>query len=419
MPAAPSGSGGKLRKQMLNIIYILNGDWETDHRRPQMEAMTKNCNLICIEKPLTLTALFNNPRTFFKQLKKSLEPKYSGENLQIFKPLALLPYSVTEKLLGLRIINRLILRNFVRQKIQPHIKNSHVLILAHPMQRHFIGLLNTELLCYEITDAYDKITGFSDRKNRMIRELERAVLSEADIVFTSAMTLQKEKRRYNENTFFIPNGADVDLFSRSLSPDISVPEELAKIPSPRIGLIGHITANVDLEIIQSMAEKHPEWSIVMIGEIKGNKNFKTDELLTSVCRLKNVHFLGLKPYETLPMYQKGLDVLLLPYKINEFNQYVYPNKLHQYLAGGKPVVSSDLPEVRPFSNVIYIAKRREDFIEMVREALKAINNNGACIAERLHVARENSVQVRARQRISLLEEALNNKQGNRHNHEAE
>jgi len=394
---------------MLNIIYILNGDWETDHRRPQMEAMAVNCNLICIERPLTIRAVFMGPRAFFTQFKSSLRPRHLGKNLNIFKPVALLPYAVAEKFSVLRIINTVILRKFFIPAIQPYLNGSQVLMLAHPMQRHFISLLNTKLLCYEITDAYDKITQFSDRENEMIRRFEKTVLSEADIVLTSARTLQDEKRRYNKNTFFIPNGADVEFFSGSLRPDVEVPEDLSEIPSPRIGLIGHITENVDLGIIRAMAEKHPQWSIVMIGGIKGNRRFRNDVALAGVKKMKNVHFLGLKPYESLPAYQKGIDVLLLPYKLNEFNQYVYPNKLHQYLAGGKPVVSTDLPEVRPYSGVISIAKSGEEFMEMVREALRVENNDSARVAERLHVAGENTVGVRAGQRIDILKKALHGK----------
>ena len=160
----------------------------------------------------------------------------------------------------------------------------------------------------------------------------------------------------------MPNGANVEFFSMSLSPDTKIPEDLAKIPSPRVGLIGHITVNVDLEIIEMMAAKHAEWSIVMIGQIKVNGRLKRDIVSKKLWRFPNVHFLGLKPYESLPMYQKGIDVCLLPYKLNEFNKYVYPNKIHQHLAGGKPIVSTDLPEIRPFANVIYIAKSKEEFM---------------------------------------------------------
>lgn len=390
---------------MLDIIYILNGNWGTDHRRPQMEAMGALCDLICIEKPLSLIAIFKNPRTFLQRLRNTRKMRRVGKNLKISKPVAFVPYSLAEKTFILRFINRFFLNYFVQRKILPYAKNPVILMLSHPFQRSFVGLFKEEILCYEITDAYDKITFFSKRQNKRISRIEKEVLSKADIVFTSARGLKLEKQQYNKNIHFIPNGADVGLFSRSLDPDVQIPEDLGQISPPRIGIIGHITINVDLELLQMMAESHPEWSIIFIGEIKESRKFTKGDILGKIGKYPNVHFLGVKLYRTLPLYQKGIEVALLPYKLNQFNYYVYPNKLHQYLAGGKPVVSTDLPEVRPFGNVISIAESKEEFIDMVDRALKSKDSHRQ-IEERVHIARENSVGKRAKQRVRLLKEAL-------------
>lgn len=388
---------------------MLNGDWKTDHRRAQMTAMTPFCNLICIERPVTLQTFITNPLILLQWFKNGWKPRQLGENLQVFKSIAFVPYSVAEKFIVLRFINKIIIHCFIKFGIQLYVKHPIVLMLSHPMQRQFVGLFKEELLCYEITDAYDKITHFSASENRKISKIERILLSRADIVFTSAKNLEQDKLHYNKNTFFIPNAADIEFFSKSLSHNTLVPDDLAKISKPRIGLIGHITANVDLEILIMIAEKHPEWSLVLIGMINGNRKFRNGLPLERLRKLSNVHFLGLKPYESLPMYQKGLDVCLLPYKLNEFNKYVYPNKIHQYFAGGKPIVSTDLPEVRPFANLVFIAKNKEEFIEVIYKTLKDKGSNDHLIQKRLQIARENSVEIRARQRIHLLENALRNK----------
>ena len=353
-------------------------------------------------------AHYRTSKTFLNWFINGQNPQKSEKDIQVFRSIALVPYSVAEKFIILRFINKSILNIFIKFRVQPHVKHPIVLMLSHPLHRHFGGLFKERLLCYEITDAFDKITHFSDRQNKTIGEIEKKLLSQVDIVFTSARNLKLAKQEYNENIHFIPNAADVDFFSKSLSPDNKVPADLAKIPTPRVGLIGHITANVDLEILQIMAGKHPEWSIIIIGKIKGNRKFKKEKLLKILKNYPNIHFLGLKPYESLPLYQKGLDVCLLPYKLNEFNKYVYPNKIHQYLAGGKPIVSTDLPEISPFANLIFIAKSKEDFVLKVDKALKNQDADFQ-IEERLQAARKNSAKIRACQRIELLEKALNHK----------
>jgi glycosyltransferase involved in cell wall biosynthesis len=397
---------------MLNIIYILNGDWATDHRQPQMQAMTEFCNLTCIETPLTLNTIIRNPREFPKWFKNGLKSRQMERNLQIFKPIAFVPHSVAETFPILGIINKFILCRFINKKIKPYLKHPLILILAHPMHRNFIGLFNEKLLCYEITDAYDRITNFNSRKNYKIGKLEETLLSQSDIVFASSKGLVEAKQHLKRNIHFIPNAADFDFFHQSMNPKIQVSPDLAAIPKPRVGLIGHITENVDLEIIMAMAEGHPEWSVILIGRIKGSRRFKKGRLLSKVLYLPNVYYLGFKDYEMLPMYLKGIDVCLLPYKLNEFNKYVYPNKIHQYLAGGKPVVSTDLPEIRPFASLIFIAKNKEEFIEGVYKTLMDKGSSDHLIQKRLQTARENSVEIRAKQRIDLLEEALRNKLGN-------
>jgi glycosyltransferase involved in cell wall biosynthesis len=412
MPAAHSGYGGGRHESMcdmLNIIYISNGNWETDHRRVQMDATGAFCNLIYIEKPLAINNVIRSPKALANWLKNNLKPRQLGENIQIFKPIAFFPYSVAEKSYIFRMINRFIFSSYIKRRIQLHLQHPLILMLSHPLESSVIGLFSEDLLCYEITDAHDKSSSISEREKRWIEKIEKILLSKADIVFASASSLKSAKQKYNKHIYHIPNAADVAFFAKSLSDDTQVPEDLAQIPSPRIGLIGHITPNVDLEILQMMAQKCPERSIILIGEIKGNRKFKKNRQLVRLKEYPNVYFLGIKPYELLPMYQKGLDVCLLPYKLNEYNKYVYPNKIHQYLAGGKPIVSTNLPEIRPFANLIYIAKNNEEFIEKVSKALEVENSNGRLMANRLFVAKENSVEIRAKQRIALLEKALNNK----------
>jgi glycosyltransferase involved in cell wall biosynthesis len=122
--------------------------------------------------------------------------------------------------------------------------------------------------------------------------------------------------------------------------------------------------------------------------------------------------LGWRSYETLPAYQKGLDVCLLPYLLNEYTRNVHPNKLHQYLAGGKPIVSTDMPEMRPFADVIAIARDHKEFLGLVEQMLQN-GSNPLMIERRIAVAQENSVEKRAEVKIALLNVALEQYKRNR------
>jgi glycosyltransferase involved in cell wall biosynthesis len=121
--------------------------------------------------------------------------------------------------------------------------------------------------------------------------------------------------------------------------------------------------------------------------------------------LRNVHYLGWRPYDTLPAYMKAMDVCLMPYRLNEWMRNAHLNKTYQYLAAGKPVVSTAFPEVIRLEKVISVAKHTEDFIAAVEKALNRTDTTQD-IADRLEIARQNSSTVRAQQRAVMLAEML-------------
>ena len=140
-----------------------------------------------------------------------------------------------------------------------------------------------------------------------------------------------------------------------------VAEDIRPIPSPILGFFGLIHEWIDLGLLEKVAQAHPEWSIVIIGRVS-----------VDVSRLKvykNVHFLGQKPYSRLIQYCKKFDIGLIPFHLNELTLNVNPIKLREYLAAGIPVVSTPLPEVEKYENIVGIGRTPQEFIDKIEAVL--------------------------------------------------
>jgi uncharacterized SAM-binding protein YcdF (DUF218 family) len=175
-----------------------------------------------------------------------------------------------------------------------------------------------------------------------------------------------------------------------------MPVELKKIKLPMIGYVGGVHKWIDQELVKILAEKHPDYSFVFVGPIQ------TD--ISMLSRLKNVYFLYKKDHERLPLFIKYFNVCIIPYLINEYTKNVYPTKLNEYLAMGKAVVSTNLPEIeafnREYKNIIQIAENKENFDEYISR----LANEDKVVLEdrRIQIARENSWEKRIDSMSSLI-----------------
>ncbi len=150
--------------------------------------------------------------------------------------------------------------------------------------------------------------------------------------------------------------------------------------------MGHLKKMLDWPLLLDLSTVHPEWSFVFVGP-KG-PHPEIDEMLEKMSRLPNVHFLGGKPSKSLGAYPQHFDVCLMPYVIDDYTRYVYPLKMHEYLAGGRPVVSSPIRSVEDFKHVIALARTREEWSRSIQAALSAAENTPEQRARRQRVARD-------------------------------
>lgn len=390
---------------LLDTVYFLGRDWEFWQRKPHLEGLSKYSRFLCVEPPITVDTPFRKPKIFLQWLAGKRGLRQLSKSLWLYKPLAIFPYYISFRFPSLKYLNLIVMGISLRKALRKLKMKDIIIMISHPAQYYVIGMFDEILLCYDVYDAYAEAINIPRKMKKKIVTAEEEILKKADIVFTSALNLANDKKKLNPKTYFVPNTADVTFFMKSLSRDSHIPVDLAQTKRPRIGLIGHVSDNhTDIELLNYLAEKHPDWSIVVIGKIVLSKRLKRNDAFIKWGKMPNIYHLGFKNYEILPFYLKGIDVCILPYKINNYTVNVFPNKLFQYLAGGKPVVSTDLPEMTPYREVISIAKNYAEFERLIEEALK--NDDPQMISRRIEVAQENSAEKRAKTKIEIIKKIM-------------
>jgi glycosyltransferase involved in cell wall biosynthesis len=279
-----------------------------------------------------------------------------------------------------------------------------VLLIWHPRFADVAGMVGEALTCYYVDDDFAGYAG-SEQQAEELLAVEDKLLRRADLVFANGPMLLKTKNRYG-NAISIPMTADFELFSRSRLPETQVPPDLEAIPHPRIGYIGNLNDKVDFGLALQVAAAHPEWSFVFVGptNIRLPDVKKTFEALRS---LQNVYVLGSKPRETLPNYIKGLDICTMLYRRVGWANSVYPLKLHEYLASGKPCIGTSLESLKDFSEVIQIADTTEEWVAAISSSLTDKDPSRA--ERRVQVAYENRLESRIASIEAAIEQKLQEK----------
>ncbi|HEX8514485.1 MAG TPA: UDP-galactopyranose mutase [Allosphingosinicella sp.] len=225
-----------------------------------------------------------------------------------------------------------------------------------PFSRHI------EAAC-TVYDCMDELANFRFAPPELLG-LERELLASADVVFTGGYSLYEAKKGLHPNIHPFPSSVDRAHFGRARAMD-SAPDDQCSLPRPRFGFYGVIDERMDLDMIAAVADAHPEWSIVMVGPV-----VKIDP--ADLPHRANIHYLGGKTYDELPVYLGGWDVALMPFAINDSTKFISPTKTPEYLAGARPVVSTPITDVvRHYGDLesVFIADGPEAFIKGCEQAL--------------------------------------------------
>jgi glycosyltransferase involved in cell wall biosynthesis len=229
-----------------------------------------------------------------------------------------------------------------------------------PMALDFTAHLRPIVTVY---DCMDELTGFAGAPSGL-REKERALLRRADLVLTGGRSIYEAKRWLHANVLECPSSVDVPHFARARAP-LAEPRDQQDIPHPRIGFFGVLDERLDCDLLAGVAERCPGWQFVMVGPVA--KISPAD-----LPAFTNIHYLGAKAYKDLPEYIGGWDVAMLPFARNDATRFISPTKTPEYLAAGRPVVSTSIADVvRPYGELglARIADTPDDFIAAIRAAL--------------------------------------------------
>lgn len=231
--------------------------------------------------------------------------------------------------------------------------------LYYPKYPEDLSSLKYQKLIY---DCMDLFKGFKS-SSEDIQIDENKLIKKADIVFTGGKTLQHAKEGINPKTYCFPSGVEYEHFQKATLEETRIPDELQKINKPILGYFGAVDERINFKLLNYICEQRPEWSIVLLGPVVGLNELPVNK--------PNFYYLGKKDYAELPNYLKGFDVCLMPFVINELTMHISPTKTPEYLAGGKPVVSTEIPDViEDYSDIVKITSNRDDFIKMVEECLE-------------------------------------------------
>jgi len=237
-----------------------------------------------------------------------------------------------------------------------------------------------------------------------IKKTEELMIKKADIVFATSTGLFDYCRQYNDNVHYFPFAVNIDNFKSALNGNNTTPNDMKSIKRPIAGYVGGIHKWIDFNLVRTVAVKNRDVSFVFCGPLQ------TD--ISKVGNLPNVFFLGQKTPTELPAYVKEFSAALIPYKISDYTRNVYPTKLNEYLSLGKPVISTDLPEIKRFNkeneDIVRIAGNAEDFAAYIAESVNQPPIEGDK-ARAIKIAEKNSWTNRIEQMSSFVEEVARKK----------
>ena len=240
-----------------------------------------------------------------------------------------------------------------------------------PMSLNFTGSFTPDLIVY---DCMDELSAFKFAPPEL-KDNEENLFKKADLVFTGGYSLYEAKKHRHEQIFPFPSSIDKSHFAQGRN-NMPEPNDQQSIPHPRIGFYGVIDERMDINLIENVARNRPDWHFVIIGPV-----VKIDE--STLPRYHNIHYLGSKSYQELPIYLSGWDLAIIPFAINESTRFISPTKTPEYLAAGKPVISSSIRDViKPYGEqkLVHIADTPEEFINAAVLQFETIDTQSWLIA---------------------------------------
>jgi glycosyltransferase involved in cell wall biosynthesis len=385
-----------------NIIIFSCGDWQTP--RPTSPThlsinFAKENKVLFVETFGSRWPSFNPEHiqrlgSRIANWIKGIDEKGKGvANLHIYSPISLIlnfrPFLAVNRLIFLSIVQRLINKLSMEDPI---------MIFYIPPPLGAVKMLKAKSIVYHCIDEWSTYPG---GKNKIFMDSEKELIENADLVIAASQLLYEKKKTNAKRIMKMYHGVDYKHFSGEFSENAFLPEDIINIPKPVIAIVGSFVDWMDLDLIKSIALRHPEWSVISIGAV----DFNVD--IGDLKNVKNIYFLKEKDYSQLPSYYKAIDVFIVPFLLTEHIKYCAPTRLYEHLSSGRPIVTTDFPAVHEVGEgLISIAYDKQDFVKKVEAALA--ERDLSLIEKRKSIARANTWESRVEQMSRFIKEASHN-----------
>ncbi|WP_240965070.1 glycosyltransferase [Acidovorax sp. SRB_24] len=322
------------------LIVFSHLRWDFVYQRPQqlMSRLARRMPVLFVEEPV---------------------PGAASEFLEVMDPevgVRVLRPHVSSEGAGFHDAHTQAVQALLATYLQEHAVQRYWLWFYTPMALPLAERLQPEGVVY---DCMDELSAFRFAPPELLQR-ENALFACADLVFTGGHSLYESKRTRHPNVHCFPSSVDAAHFARALQSDHAAQ---AHLPHPRLGYCGVIDERIDLDLVAALADAHPRWQIVMVGPV-----VKIDP--ATLPQRANLHWLGQRDYAELPELIGGWEVCLMPFALNPSTRFISPTKTLEYLAAGRPVVSTPICDVAgPYAGIVSIAASRCAFVAACAAAL--------------------------------------------------
>lgn len=363
-----------------DLVCLSHLRWGFVYQRPQhlLSRFAKHQRVFFVEEPVPVSGV---PRMDIHQCPES------GVNICVPQ----IPENLSRS--SQETIQKLLLNNLLtEQRIA-----DYLLWYYTPMALSFSNHMQPRLTVF---DCMDELSAFKNAPQEM-KDREAELLQRADLVFTGGQSLYEAKLGRHDDLHVFPSSIEFGHFAQARIHS-GEPADQADIPHPRIGFCGVIDERFDIDLLDGIAKLRPDYQFIMIGPV-----VKIDP--DTLPRYANIHYLGGKSYKELPKYLAGWDAAILPFAHNESTRFISPTKTPEYLAAGKPVVSTSITDVvRPYGiqKLVRIADTPQDFVQAIELAIRQDANDQGWRARVDSMLAQNSWDLTHKRMLDLIESRI-------------